>query len=68
MSNIKPIDEVMWAVVDKDGVICYNTANLTNIDAIVQFVADSPLSWEYYKFLGYTCQQVRVRIEPIKQE
>jgi len=64
MSNIKTINEVMWAVVDKDGIP----------DA--EFIRESKrqvelvFGKEWAKMLkdGYTCQQVRVRIEPINTD
>ena len=70
MSNIKPIDAVMWAVFSPTGAL--QTCSIANDEtkAINQFQKNqySPYYWVKYQTDGYTCQQVRVRIEPIKQE
>jgi hypothetical protein len=66
MSNIKPIDAVMWAVVDKEGNVQEDTIRYSEKYAInAIFERDWAWIWERFQLQGYTCQQVRVIIEPI---
>ena len=68
MSNIKPIDAVMWAVVDKEGKIDKHSIRANHPHCFADFKKETGMSDREFTKNGYACQQVRVRIEPIKQE
>lgn len=56
----------MWAVFDPEGKIVDWTlrpdAEWAKDDFLISF------TWDYYETKGYTCRQVRVTIEEIKNE